>query len=113
MMMYNKNKNRPSLHIQKCSHKPFLAWLNEIRLVVLLGSKWAQGWRKYEEGYTNHIYYSLGDEGAIITDMDRRSALTVRGGALGVSGNFGVSKTMAIVLMGWVLYLTVAIKYKR
>jgi len=45
--------------------------------------------------------------------MDRRSALTVRGGALGVSGNFGVSKTMAIVLMGWVLYLTVAIKYKR
>ena len=61
----------------------------------------------------SHIYYSLGDEGAIITDMDRRSALSVRGGALGVSGNFGVSKTMAIVLMGWVLYLTVAIKYKR
>ena len=107
-MMSNKNKNRPSLHIQKCSHKPFLAWLNEIRLVlvVLLGSKWAQGWRKYEEGYT-----IISDEGAII--ISRRSALTARGGALGVSGNFGLSKTMAIVLMGWVLYLTVAIKYKR
>ena len=61
-MMSNKNKNRPSLHIQKCSHKPFLAWLNEIRLVlvVLLGSKWAQGWRKYEEGYTIISTIALG-----------------------------------------------------